>query len=104
MGEYGTRPGEGTGVGTEEDVRPPRMYRVIIHNDNYTTMEFVVEILRVVFRKRIDDAIRIMLNVHHRGAGECGVYPAEVAETKVDTVHALARDNGYPLRCSTEPE
>ncbi len=80
------------------------MYRVLLHNDDYTTMEFVVDILMHVFHKTIEDASLIMLNVHETGIGICGVYTYEVAETKVDTVHNLARDNGFPLRCSMEKD
>ena len=80
------------------------MYRVLLHNDDYTTMEFVVEVLVHIFRKTIEDATRIMLNVHEQGVGVCGVYTFEVAETKVDTVHSIARDHGFPLKCSMEKD
>lgn len=80
------------------------MYRVLLHNDDYTTMEFVVEILVHIFHKSIEDATRIMLNVHEKGIGVCGVYTYEVAETKVDTVHSIARDHGFPLKCSMEKD
>jgi ATP-dependent Clp protease adaptor protein ClpS len=80
------------------------MYRVLLHNDDYTSMEFVIEILMVVFSKSPEAAARIMLNVHQKGVGVCGVYSHEFAETKVDTVHNLARESGYPLRCSMEQE
>ena len=86
----------------EAELREPRHCRVLLHNDDYTTMEFVVEILRTVFHKSQEDAVRIMLNVHEKGRGDCGVYPAEVAETKVAVVHGKARAAGYPLRCSLE--
>ena len=89
---------------TREDVTEPPMYRVLLINDNYTTMDFVVEILMSVFRKPFEEATRIMLNVHRAGVGVCGLYTHEVAETKVDTVHHLARENGYPLKCSMEKE
>lgn len=78
------------------------MYRVLLHNDDYTTMEFVVEILQGVFNKPPAEAMRIMLLVHKKGKGVCGVFTAEVAETKVELVHQLARANGYPLQCSME--
>ena len=81
--------------------RPP-MYKVILHNDDYTTMEFVIEILMAVFSKKYQEATRIMLDVHRQGVGVCGVYTYEVAETKVETVHALAVENGFPLRCTME--
>ncbi|ABK15745.1 ATP-dependent Clp protease adaptor protein ClpS [Syntrophobacter fumaroxidans MPOB] len=78
------------------------MYRVLLHNDDYTTMEFVVEILQSVFHKSPSEATRIMLLVHKSGTGVCGVFTAEVAETKVELVHHLARKNGFPLQCSME--
>jgi ATP-dependent Clp protease adaptor protein ClpS len=81
--------------------RPP-MYTVLMHNDDYTTMEFVVEALITVFRKQPTEANRIMLNIHFKGSGVCGTYPYEIAETKVIKVHNLARKAGFPLRCSLE--
>ncbi|MFZ0135156.1 MAG: ATP-dependent Clp protease adapter ClpS [Desulfobacterales bacterium] len=89
---------------TRNDVDEPPLYRVLLINDDYTTMDFVVEILRSVFNKPTEEAMRIMLNVHHAGAGLCGVYAYEVAETKVDTVHALAREHGFPLKSTMEKE
>ena len=80
------------------------MYRVLLHNDHYTAMDFVVYILETVFRKPGDEAVRIMLNVHETGIGVAGVYTAEIAEAKVATVHRQARQQGYPLKCSMEPE
>jgi len=91
-------------VKAEKKVKEPPMYRVLLHNDDYTTMEFVVEILVHIFHKTIEDATRIMLNVHEKGIGVCGVYTYEVAETKVDTVHSIARDHGFPLKCSMEKD
>lgn len=89
---------------TKEDLDEPSMYKVLLHNDDYTTMEFVVEVLMYVFHKSLEDATRIMLNVHERGIGVCGVYTYEVAETKVETVEVLARDKGFPLKCTMEEE
>ncbi len=80
----------------------PPLYRVLLHNDNYTTMDFVVQVLETVFNKQPSEATQIMLNVHKKGVGICGVYPEEVAETKVELVHHLARENSFPLRCSME--
>lgn len=91
-----------SGVSVEEEVREPRMYRVLLHNDDYTTMEFVVKVLVVVFHKQENEATQIMLSVHEKGVGVCGEYTAEVAEVKVSLVHRLARENGYPLKCSME--
>ena len=88
----------------ESEVVRPERFKVLLHNDDYTTMEFVVDILMKVFRRSEPEATRIMLAVHNEGVGVCGVYTAEVAETKVDTVHRLARAAGYPLRCSMEEE
>jgi ATP-dependent Clp protease adaptor protein ClpS len=87
-----------------EDIREPSMYKVLLHNDDYTTMEFVVEVLMLVFNKSVENATRIMLNVHREGVGLCGVYTYEVAETKVGTVSTLAREKGFPLKCTMEEE
>lgn len=95
---------EQLGSATRDETREPPKYRVLLHNDDYTTMEFVVEILVYVFNKSPESAARIMLNVHQKGVGVCGSYAYEIAETKVDTVHNLARESGYPLRCSMEQE
>lgn len=86
----------------EEGFEEPPMYRVLIHNDDYTTMEFVVEILRQVFHKSPVEATRIMLHVHHHGVGECGIFTYEVAETKVTQVMDFARRNQHPLQCVME--
>jgi len=86
----------------ELKVREPRLYKVLMHNDDYTTMEFVISILETVFHKSPADATQIMLNVHHKGVGVAGVYPREISETKIATVHQLAKKNEYPLRCSME--
>ena len=80
------------------------MYRVLLHNDDYTTMDFVVEILMLVFNKSPEEAVNIMLNIHRKGIGLCGVYTYEVSETKVETVHAIAREQGFPLKCTMEKE
>jgi ATP-dependent Clp protease adaptor protein ClpS len=91
---------------TEEKkkLQPPQMYKVLMHNDDYTTMEFVIRILMTVFHHREEEAVRIMFDVHRRGVGVAGVYSYEVAETKVAKVTAAARQNEFPLRCSLEPE
>ena len=93
-------------VALEETTRlkKPRRFRVVLHNDDYTTMEFVVHILETVFRRSPSQATQIMLKVHSDGRGTAGVYPREVAETKVEQVHVNAEGRGFPLRASFEPE
>ncbi|MDR2727219.1 MAG: ATP-dependent Clp protease adaptor ClpS [Deltaproteobacteria bacterium] len=86
----------------DEKPQEPRLYRVLLHNDDYTTMEFVVIILMEVFRKTGDEATAIMLAVHKCGQGQCGVYPLEIAEIKVAAVHRRAREANFPLRCTLE--
>jgi len=88
----------------EDKVRQPPMYRVFLLNDDYTTMVFVVEILIHIFGKSQSGAEQIMMKVHREGAGLCGVYPYEIAETKVDAVHHLARENSFPLKCIMEKD
>lgn len=89
---------------TEEDIQEPSMYKVLLHNDDYTTMEFVVEILMLVFNKSPEAAMQIMLSVHEKGIGLCGVYTYDVAETKVEMVASLAREHDFPLKCTMEEE
>ena len=89
---------------TRPRTQKPSLYRVILHNDDYTTMEFVVQILESVFLKSPAEAHRIMMQVHTEGHSVCGAYPYEVAETKVTQVHDEARRNGFPLRASLEQE
>lgn len=98
--------GHDTGVLTEtkKKVKKPPRFKVLLHNDDYTTMEFVVFILRAVFLKTDDDAVRIMLAVHQAGVGVAGVYPYEVAEAKVNKVIGLAQANEFPLLCTIEQE
>jgi len=83
-------------------IQEPPLYKVLLHNDDYTTMDFVVMVLQTVFRKDTSEATRIMLNVHHQGVGVAGVYTREIGETKVAVVHDMARKNQYPLKCSLE--
>jgi ATP-dependent Clp protease adaptor protein ClpS len=104
MGRYDAEIEETIQSDTREHTREPSMYKVLLHNDDYTTMEFVVEILIYVFNRTIEDATMIMLNVHKQGVGICGVYTYEIAETKVETVHRLAREKDFPLKCSMEKE
>ena len=89
---------------TRKKAKKPRMYRVLLHNDDYTSMDFVVTILQTVFQKPSPEAVRIMLNVHYKGIGKCGVYPMQIAETKVNAVHSRAQQKGFPLKASMEPE
>jgi ATP-dependent Clp protease adaptor protein ClpS len=89
-------------VHRETRLEEPPMYQVYLINDDYTPMDFVVDVLMTVFRKSREEANEIMLLVHHQGKGLCGVYTYEVAETKVDTVHELAEESGYPLRSVME--
>ncbi|MCK6595256.1 MAG: ATP-dependent Clp protease adapter ClpS [Bacteriovoracaceae bacterium] len=85
-------------------VKKPKKYKVILHNDDYTTMEFVIFILKVVFHKTTDEAEGIMLEVHNKGRGVCGIYSYEVAETKSKKVEVLAKEQSHPLICTIEPE
>ncbi len=89
---------------TERKVEKPPLYKVLLHNDDYTTMDFVVYILRAIFRHSEAEAFRIMLSVHQRGVGVAGVYTYEVAETKAAKTMRLARENEFPLLCTVEPE
>ena len=89
---------------SRQKLQKPRLYRVLLHNDNYTTRDFVVAVLREVFHRSEADAVQIMLHVHHNGIGVAGVYTHDVAETKIRTVEKLARENEFPLRLSMEPE
>ncbi|MBT8341219.1 MAG: ATP-dependent Clp protease adaptor ClpS [Desulfatitalea sp.] len=85
-------------------IKKPRMYRVILHNDNFTTREFVVEVLVHVFHKGLAEATALMWQVHRQGSGVAGVYPRDVAETKVVATIKLARDNEFPLQVTMAPE
>jgi ATP-dependent Clp protease adaptor protein ClpS len=86
----------------EEKLEEPREYLVVLLNDDYTTREFVVEVLMAVFHKGNDEATRIMLKVHYQGRGVVGAYPWDIARTKVNQVHALALQYEYPLKCIIE--
>ncbi|MFQ5958901.1 MAG: ATP-dependent Clp protease adapter ClpS [Alphaproteobacteria bacterium] len=89
---------------TKPKTKKPSMYKVLLLNDDYTPMEFVVVVLERFFRKSHEEATRIMLHVHQRGVGICGVYPYEVAETKVSQVVDFARRNQQPLQCTMEKD
>lgn len=102
----GENPGiqEGELSEVRDEVTEPPLYKVLIHNDDYTPKDFVVEILIKVFNKPMDEATGIMWHTHENGTGLCGIYPLEVAETKVNMVMEAARDSGFPLRLTIEEE
>ncbi|MCK5221748.1 MAG: ATP-dependent Clp protease adapter ClpS [Candidatus Aminicenantes bacterium] len=99
-----------TQMGTEEEVKlssdyktiTPEMYKVVIFNDDYTTMDFVVEVLISFFSKTASEATKIMLDVHKKGKGICGIYILDIAVTKVNQVNKYSRENDFPLKCSYE--
>jgi len=88
----------------DEETTEPPMYKVLIHNDDYTTKEFVVQILIAVFNKSMEEATQIMWKAHKTGVGLCGIYSYEVAETKVNVATATAREHGFPLKTTMEEE
>jgi ATP-dependent Clp protease adaptor protein ClpS len=94
----------GVAVETRKKVRRPQLYRVLIHNDDYTTQDFVVFVLKTIFHHSDEMAFQIMLHVHTRGIGVAGLFPYETAEAKSERVHTLARENEFPLKSSIEPE
>ena len=108
MSENGKHGEEGPGTGVVVKAKPktkkPSMYKVLMLNDDYTPMEFVVHILERFFNKNRQEATRIMLHVHKRGVGVCGVYTYEVAETKVTQVMDFARQHQHPLQCTLEKD
>ncbi|MBW2734741.1 MAG: ATP-dependent Clp protease adapter ClpS [Deltaproteobacteria bacterium] len=91
-------------VEERKKTKRPRMYQVVLHNDDYTTMEFVVYILMEIFNKTNTEATQVMLHVHTKGKGICGLYTREIAETKVQQVMEAAQEFGHPLRCTMDPE
>lgn len=97
-------PEAGVRAETRRKTEKPPLYRVILLNDDYTPMDFVVVVLESVFHKSSVEATQIMLHVHKKGSGLAGVYTREIAETKVNTVHELARNKQYPLKCVMEKE
>ncbi len=104
MNDYNSETQERIGSRTEENTHEPSMYKVLLHNDDYTTMEFVVDVLVSVFHKPPEQAVMIMLNVHNQGTGVCGVYTYDVAETKVKIVETMAAGKGFPLKCTMEKD
>ncbi len=105
-GMGGGRGGANTGivVKTKPKTKKPSLYKVLLLNDDYTPMEFVVHVLQRFFNKTADEAVDVMLHVHRHGVGMCGVFTYEVAETKVTQVLDLARQNQHPLQCTMEKE
>jgi len=91
-------------VATRPTTKEPRRYQVVLHNDDYTTMEFVVHVLQKFFYKSETEATQIMLHVHHKGYGIVGLFVRDVAETKASQVMDYAKEHGHPLRCTAEPE
>jgi ATP-dependent Clp protease adaptor protein ClpS len=89
---------------SRSELKEPPMYRVLLMNDHYTTMDFVVKVIRKVFHKGTGEATKIMLDVHKKGKGVVGIYSRDIAATKQRQVHHLAREEGYPLKCEIEPE
>ena len=108
MARLPAKPGDREDAGvltrTKAKTKKPSLYKVLLLNDDYTPMEFVVHVLEQFFGKTREDAYRIMLHVHQKGVGVCGVYPFEVAETKVTQVMDYAKQNGHPLQCTMEKE
>lgn len=98
------QPQRGVMEKTRQKTTRPSMFKVFLLNDDYTTMEFVVEVLQNVFGKSTVEATQVMLHVHRNGKGLAGVYARDIAETKIAQVHTLARDNGFPLKCDMEKE
>ena len=96
--------GTATAVRSRPKVKKPKMFKVILLNDDYTSMEFVIAILEQVFSRSPAEAVDIMLRVHKAGRGLAGLYPKEIAEAKIVTVHTRARQQGFPLRCTMEDE
>jgi len=87
---------------SEDKIEIPKMYRVILHNDHYTTMDFVVEVLTKIFHMTAENAHKTMLDVHKKGKGICGIYTLDIAATKTEQVREMARIRQFPLKCSYE--
>ena len=92
----------GLGADSSPRLEEPKTYRVILHNDHYTTMDFVVTVLMQIFHKSAAEATKIMLDVHKKGKGVCGIYVYDVAVTKVSQIAKMAKEAGFPLKCSYE--
>jgi ATP-dependent Clp protease adaptor protein ClpS len=100
--DEGGRPGVGVATKTRPKTKKPSLYKVLLMNDDYTPMEFVVLVLQRFFRLNMEDATRVMLHVHQKGVGVCGIFTYEVAETKVTQVMDFAKQNQHPLQCTME--
>ncbi len=103
---FGHKPQEEEGIASIEqiEVKRPRRYKVLLHNDDYTTMDFVVYVLQTIFSKHLSEAQEIMLKIHNQGVGICGVFTREIAESKATKVGMIAKSEKFPLKCSIEPE
>ena len=95
-------PGQGLKTKTKPEVKEPKKYQVVLYNDDYTTMEFVVEVLKAVFHKSAAEAHGIMIHVHKRGRGLVGLYPYDIGASKVAKARDMAKRHGYPLKCTLE--
>ena len=100
------QPGSGTGVATRNRtlIEEPRQYKVLFHNDDFTTMDFVTEVLQTVFGKSVEEAVSLMMTVHREGHAVVGIYSYDVAMTKASLATAMARQEGFPLHITCEPE
>jgi len=104
MGDYDAETREDTVIEVEKKVTEPPMYKVLLHNDDYTTKEFVVEILMAIFNKSIEEAIQLMWYVHKNGVGLIDIFTFQVAETKIKQTTAMATEHGFPLKTTMEPD
>ena len=104
MAEHDHEHDSGVITADKKELKRPSLYKVLLHNDDYTTMEFVIYVLKVIFGKTQTEAEDIMLKVHNEGIGECGIYTFEIAETKCDRVLREAKEEGHPLKCSIEKD
>lgn len=103
MARFDTEQETGAVAEAAEEVEEPKLYRVLLHNDDFTTMDFVIYVLKTIFRHQETEAVRLMLQVHNQGYGHAGTFTREVAETKVSEVTSLAQAHEYPLLCTMEP-
>lgn len=102
MSDRNTKDDSGIAIADKTKIEQPKMYKVLLHNDDYTTMEFVIHVLQKFFQKNYDEAHAVMLKVHHDGAGICGIYTHEVAESKSSKVNKYSRNKGHPLKSTIE--